>query len=94
LIGMVAVGLFYLLQAVIYPAGMGWGDVKLSGLIGLYLGWLGAAVTVEGLLAGYLLAAATGIGLLVARRATRKSQLPFGPFMLAGALAAILASGR
>ena len=93
LIGMAAVGLFYLLQALIYPAGMGWGDVKLSGLIGLYLGWLGAAVTVEGVLAGYLVAAATGIGLLVARRATRKSHIPFGPFMLAGALIAIVASG-
>jgi leader peptidase (prepilin peptidase)/N-methyltransferase len=94
LIGLAAFAAFYLLLVVIYPAGMGWGDVKLSGLIGLYLGWLGATATVEGLLAGYLLAAAAGIGLLVARRATRKSQVPFGPFMLAGALIAILASGR
>jgi leader peptidase (prepilin peptidase)/N-methyltransferase len=93
LIGMAAAGLFYLVQALIYPAGMGWGDVKLSGLIGLYLGWLGAAAVLEGLLAGYLLAALTGIGLLVTRRATRKSQIPFGPFMIAGALIAILASG-
>jgi leader peptidase (prepilin peptidase)/N-methyltransferase len=93
LIGMVATGLFYLLQALIYPAGLGWGDVKLSGLIGLYLGWLGARVLLAGLLAGYLLAALTGIALLVTRRATRKSRIPFGPFMLAGALIAILASG-
>jgi leader peptidase (prepilin peptidase)/N-methyltransferase len=93
LIGMAAMGLFYLLQALIYPAGLGWGDVKLSGLIGLYLGWLGAAAVVEGLLAGYLLAALAGIALLATRRATRKSQLPFGPFMLAGALIAIVMSG-
>jgi leader peptidase (prepilin peptidase)/N-methyltransferase len=93
LLGMIAAGLLYLLQALIYPAGMGWGDVKLAGLIGLYLGWLGTTVLLAGLLAGYLLAALTGIALLVTRRATRKSQIPFGPFMLAGALIAILASG-
>jgi leader peptidase (prepilin peptidase)/N-methyltransferase len=93
LIGMAGFGLFYLLLALIYPAGMGWGDVKLAGLIGLYLGWFGVAVAVTGLLAGYLLAAVTGIGLLVTRRATRKSQIPFGPFMIAGALIVIVASG-
>ncbi len=90
LIAMAAVLLFFVLQALIYPAGMGLGDVKLSGLIGLYLGWFGAGTVLAGLLAGYLLAAVTGIALIVTRRATRKSHLPFGPFMLAGALAVIL----
>lgn len=93
LIGMAVLGAFYLLLAFIYPAGIGWGDVKLSGVLGLYLGWCGARVFVSGVLAGYLLAAAAGIGLIAARRATRKTPIPFGPFMLAGALAAILASG-
>jgi len=93
LIGMAATGLFFLVPALIYPAGLGLGDVKLSGLIGLYLGWLGAEVLLAGVLAGYLLAAVTGIGLLVTRRATRKSHIPFGPFMLAGAFLVILASG-
>ena len=90
LIGMAAVWLFFVLQVFVYPAGMGWGDVKLSGLIGLYLGWFGAGPVIAGLLAGYLLAAVTGIGLIVTRRATRRSHLPFGPFMLAGALGVIL----
>jgi leader peptidase (prepilin peptidase) / N-methyltransferase len=93
LIGLVAFTLFYLLLLVIYPAGLGWGDVKLSGLIGLYLGWFGLTVAAAGLLAGYLLAALTGVALLVTRRATRKSQIPFGPFMLAGALLVIVVSG-
>jgi len=93
LIGMAATGLFFLVPALIYPAGLGFGDVKLSGLIGLYLGWLGAEVLLAGVLAGYLLAAVTGIGLLVTRRATRKSHIPFGPFMLAGAFLVILVSG-
>jgi leader peptidase (prepilin peptidase)/N-methyltransferase len=90
LIGMAAVWLFFVAQVLIYPAGMGWGDVKLSGLIGLYLGWFGAGPLIDGLLGGYLLAAITGIALIAARRASRKSHLPFGPFMLAGAFAVIL----
>lgn len=90
LIGMAAVWLFFVLLVLIYPAGMGWGDVKLSGLIGLYLGWFGAGAVLAGLLGGYLLAAVTGIALIATKRATRKSHLPFGPFMLAGALAVIV----
>ncbi|HEY2507669.1 MAG TPA: A24 family peptidase [Streptosporangiaceae bacterium] len=89
-IGLAAALLFFLLQAFIYPAGVGWGDVKLSGVIGLYLGWFGLTAFLAGVLGGYLLAAVTGIGLIAARRASRKTQLPFGPFLLAGTLAAIL----
>ena len=93
LAGLAAAWLFFLLQALIYPAGIGWGDVKLSGLLGLYLGWLGAGALIAGLFAGYLLAAVAGLALLAARRASRKSLLPFGPFLLAGTLIAILVSG-
>jgi leader peptidase (prepilin peptidase)/N-methyltransferase len=78
---------------VIYPAGLGWGDVKLAGILGLYLGWLGLAVLAAGLFLGYLLAAGAGLGLIAAGRASRKTQLPFGPFLLAGTLAAIMLSG-
>jgi len=59
----------------------------------LYLGWFGVRTCFVGLLGGFVLAAATGVALIAAGRATRKSQLPFGPFMLAGAFPAILASG-
>jgi prepilin signal peptidase PulO-like enzyme (type II secretory pathway) len=93
LIGMAAVWLFFVLQSFVYPNGIGWGDVKLSGLIGLYLGWFGAGTLLAGLIGGYLLAAVTGIGLIAARRANRKSQIPFGPFMIAGALAVLLVHG-
>ena len=93
LIGMAAALLFFVLQAFIYPAGIGWGDVKLSGVLGLYLGWFGASALLIGLFGGYLLAAAAAIGLLLAGRATRKSLLPFGPFLLASSLAVILAGG-
>jgi prepilin signal peptidase PulO-like enzyme (type II secretory pathway) len=93
LIGMAAVWLFFVLQSFVYPAGVGWGDVKLSGVIGLYLGWFGAGTLLAGIIGGYLLAAVTGIGLIAARRATRKSQIPFGQFMIAGALAVLLVHG-
>jgi leader peptidase (prepilin peptidase)/N-methyltransferase len=93
LAGLAAAGLVFAAQAVIYPAGLGWGDVKLSGLLGCYLGWLGVGPLVTGLVAGYLLAAGAGLALLAARRATRRTLVPFGPFLLLGTLAAILLSG-
>jgi len=91
LIGMtVAVTLFFLLLLA-FPAGIGMGDVKLAGPLGAYLGWLGATAFVAGLMAAWLLAAVTGLGLMAAGRASRKTQLPFGPFMIIGAFLAILA---
>ena len=92
-VGLACASAFYLILALIYPAGIGWGDVKLSGLLGLYLGWISPATLFVGLAAGFVLAAAVGAGLIVAGRATRTSQLAFGPFMLAGAIAVITASG-
>ena len=93
LIGMAAaVALFFLLLLAV-PSGLGMGDVKLAGPLGAYLGWLGAAAFMTGLLAAWLLAALTAIGLLLARRATRKSEIPFGPFLIAATLGVVLASG-
>ena len=93
LAGLAAAWLFFALLAFIYPAGLGWGDVKLSGVLGLYLGWLGAAAVAAGLLGAFVLAALAGLGLIAAGRATRKSHLPFGPFMLASAIAVIAVGG-
>jgi leader peptidase (prepilin peptidase)/N-methyltransferase len=93
LAGMAAAWLFFLLVVLIHPAGLGWGDVKLSGVIGLCLGWLGITAVAAGLLGAFVLAAVTGLALIAAGRATRKSQIPFGPFMLVAALAVILGSG-
>ena len=93
LIGMVAAVAFFGLLLLASPAGIGLGDVKLAGPLGAYLGWLGAAAFVTGLLAAWLLAALTAIGLLATRRATRKSEIPFGPFLIAATLGVVLASG-
>ena len=89
-IGLACAFAFYLILALVYPAGIGWGDVKLSGLLGLYLGWISLTALVVGLAAGFVLAALAGLALLVTGRATRKSQIAFGPFMLAGALAVVI----
>ena len=93
LIGMAALYAFYFLLALIYPAGMGFGDVKLAGVLGLYLAWLGWAELVVGAFLGFFLGGVVGIVLILVRRAGRKSQLPFGPYMLAGAFIAILWGG-
>ncbi|MBV9379058.1 MAG: hypothetical protein JOY82_21805 [Streptosporangiaceae bacterium] len=64
--------------------------MKLAGVLGLYFGWCGARTFAAGLVGGFVLAAVFGVALIAAGRATRKTQLPFGPFMLAGAVGAIL----
>ena len=93
LIGMAVAVAFFALLLLLSPTGIGLGDVKLAGPLGAYLGWLGAAAFVTGLMAAWLLAALTAVGLLLTRRATRKSEIPFGPFLVAGTLGAVLASG-
>jgi leader peptidase (prepilin peptidase)/N-methyltransferase len=81
----------YVILHLVNPAGMGMGDVKLSGPLGALLGWVSWDATLWGTLIGFVLAAVTGVALMVARRAGRKTALPFGPFMLAGAWIALLA---
>jgi leader peptidase (prepilin peptidase) / N-methyltransferase len=92
-LGMAALYAFYFVLALVYPRGMGFGDVKLAGVLGGYLGWLGWAEVVSGGFLGFLFGGVVGGGLMLARRAGRRSMIPFGPFMLAGAFVAILWGG-
>jgi len=78
----------YLLLALLRPGQLGTGDIKLAGLVGIALAWLGWPVLLTGALLGFVLLAVAGLALLAARRITLGGDLPFGPFMLAGALAA------
>lgn len=82
--GLVAYVLYFGLRFA-YPAGMGAGDVKLSGVLGLYLGWLGWGSLAVGLFLGFLLGGVFGLALLVTGRGGRKTKVPYGPFMLLGA---------
>ncbi|WP_017557827.1 prepilin peptidase [Nocardiopsis baichengensis] len=82
---------FYFVLWFIHPAGMGWGDVKLSGLLGLYLGWqAGAGGVVSGTLLAFVGSAAVGLFLILLGKATRKTEIPLGPFMIGGALAVLV----
>nr|BFE84826.1 hypothetical protein GCM10020093_074270 [Planobispora longispora] len=93
LAAMAVLFIFYLALALLYPGGMGFGDVKLAGLLGLYLGWLGWSAVVIGTFAAFLLGGIAGVALLATGRAGRKTAMPFGPAMLAGALLALFAAG-
>ncbi|NEC40224.1 prepilin peptidase [Streptomyces sp. SID8016] len=90
LLGGLALGGFYFLLFLINPNGMGFGDVKLALALGVALGWYGWAVLFVGGFAGFLFGAAYGLGLVLLRGAGRKTGIPFGPFMITGALAALL----
>jgi leader peptidase (prepilin peptidase) / N-methyltransferase len=93
LAAMAALAAFYFLLAWVYPGGMGFGDVKLAGVLGLYLGWLGWSSVLVGTFAGFVLGGLVGAALLAVRRAGRKTAIAFGPYMLAGALLALFAAG-
>ncbi|CAO5177953.1 Prepilin signal peptidase PulO-like peptidase [Frankia sp. AiPs1] len=73
--------------------GLGRGDVKLAGLLGLALGWLGWRSVLGGMFAGVVIGGVAALGLLVARRVNRRDRLAYGPFLLAGALLAVVAAG-
>ena len=88
-LGAMAMFAVYFALCFAYPAGMGFGDVKLSGVLGLYTAWLGWDVWACGLLAGFLLGGIFGIGVILTGRGGRKTALPFGPFMILGAFVAI-----
>ncbi len=75
--------------AFVQPKAMGFGDVKLAGVLGLVLGYLSWSALVIGAFLGFLLGALVGVAVIAAGRASRKSAIPFGPFMIAGALLAL-----
>jgi leader peptidase (prepilin peptidase) / N-methyltransferase len=81
---------FYLVLLLVSPASMGLGDVKLAASLGTMLAWFGWRMLIAGGFAGFALAGLYGAALLVTHRATRKAEIPFGPFMIAGAFLVIL----
>jgi leader peptidase (prepilin peptidase)/N-methyltransferase len=89
LIGLAAMYGFYFLLVLLYPKGMGLGDVKLAGVLGLYTGFLGWGAWAVALFGGFLFGGVVSIGLVLTGRAGRKSKVPFGPFMVAATMVAV-----
>jgi leader peptidase (prepilin peptidase) / N-methyltransferase len=90
--GGLALAAAYLALAIVSRSAIGLGDAKLAASLGTMLAWAGWGVLAAGTLAGFLLAAGYGLGLLVLRRASWRRRIPFGPFMIAGAFLALLAA--
>jgi leader peptidase (prepilin peptidase)/N-methyltransferase len=87
--GAIAFTVFFIIH-IVSPKGMGFGDVRLSFLLGLALGWLGWGEVAGGLFAGFLYGAVVGVALIAVRVRGRKQQIPFGPFLAAGAITFVL----
>lgn len=87
---------FLLVAHLVLPSGMGFGDVKLSAVMGLYIGWvavdnLGAVTaTLYAMIVGFVIGSVVGIGVFAFRR--KSKPYPFGPFLILGAVVVILAS--
>ncbi|MHB8275968.1 MAG: prepilin peptidase [Dermatophilaceae bacterium] len=82
----------YLVLALVSPGGggLGFGDVKLAGVLGLLLGWLGWGPAIVSVLAAFVIGGVIALILLLARRATRSSSIAFGPSMILGAWVALM----
>lgn len=82
----------YLVLALVSPGGggLGFGDVKLAGLLGLLMGWLGWGPVIVSVLAAFVIGGLSALILLVAGRASRSSHIAFGPSMILGALVALM----
>ncbi|MFB7496945.1 prepilin peptidase [Streptomyces sp. NPDC056161] len=93
LYGALALGGGYFVLFLVNPGGMGFGDVKLALGAGAALGWYGWPTLLLGTFAGFLSGALYAGGLVVARRAGRKSAIAFGPFLIAGAYVGLLIGG-
>jgi leader peptidase (prepilin peptidase)/N-methyltransferase len=88
LIAAAAAGGFFLIAALVYPAGMGMGDVKLAAVLGIYLGRAVAPALFVALIAGSVVGA-----VMIARHgaAARKQGIPFGPWLAFGGIVGLLA---
>jgi prepilin signal peptidase PulO-like enzyme (type II secretory pathway) len=83
--------LVVLVLALVRPAGMGMGDVKASGLVGLFVGSLGVGAAIVAVFVGAVLSLVAGGVLMATGRIDRRTPTPFGPWLAVGALVAVLA---
>jgi leader peptidase (prepilin peptidase)/N-methyltransferase len=84
-LGWLAMGGFFVLLWLVYPRGLGYGDVRLSGLLGLALGYVGWPALITATYGAFLIGGLGG-ALLGALKVVNRKRFPFGPFMLVAAL--------
>jgi leader peptidase (prepilin peptidase)/N-methyltransferase len=94
LLGGLALAGAFLLLALVRPGQLGGGDIKLAGIAGLALGWLGWPALIAGAALAFVLSALVSLALIAARRLTLRSAICFGPFLIGGALLAMIAGGH
>ena len=90
LLAAVAMFAAYLVLAMLSAGGLGGGDVKLAGVLGLVLGWYGWWQVLVGAFSAFFLGAIVGVLLLILGRVGRRTQIPFGPFMFLGTYVGLL----
>ena len=90
--GAIALGAFFLIWFFV-PRGMGFGDVRLAGVIGLTVGYLGLVHVYLAFLSGFILGLLFGLVLMIGMSSGRKTRIPFAPSLVAGATIAILWGG-
>lgn len=81
---------FFFILHLVVPGGMGFGDVRLSLVLGLFLGWMGGMQVFGGLFLGFFLGAVIGMVLIAVGSRGRKQHIPFGPFLAAGTMIFVL----
>jgi leader peptidase (prepilin peptidase)/N-methyltransferase len=84
--GAIGFGIF-LLIAIISRGGMGWGDVKLAGLIGLATGF---PLVFLAIIMGAILGGIVAVAMMIAKKRERRQTIPFGPFLAAAAMITLL----
>ncbi|PRY17910.1 prepilin peptidase [Kineococcus rhizosphaerae] len=89
-VGGAAMFALYGLSWFLYPRGMGLGDVKLAGVLGLYLGWWSWSALAVGTFGAFVLGGVGAVVVVLTRDGGRRTRIPFGPYMLASALAALV----
>jgi leader peptidase (prepilin peptidase)/N-methyltransferase len=85
-------GIALALMAAIYygsRGGMGFGDVILAPLLGMYLGWLNPGIVAPGLFFGFIAGAVVGVAMMAGNKADRRTAVPFGPFLALGTVVAV-----
>ena len=87
--GMISLLALYFALALAYPNGLGFGDVKLAGLVGLCIGWLSWNALFVTAVGSLFIAGITGAAAVVTNRATRNAAVPIGPCLICAALLAM-----